>query len=131
MKFLLSIAVLATFLSFLPAQTSVRIQSASKRAFNSTPTNSILVANQQARLISVVGYNAGPDQWVFIFNTNTIQGANAQPTMPPIKVLSHTQFSVDYMGGKVMSSGIFIGNSTTPITLTNGANDFFYEVNFD
>jgi hypothetical protein len=85
-----------------------------------------VIKGSAGTLLSLVGYNAGPDQFIQIHNTTTVPVNTAVPIYS-IKVAAGTNFTLDVpISGMPFTTGISVCNSTTQATKTLGSTDCWF-----
>jgi hypothetical protein len=91
---------------------------------------SILVSSSESRLFGFSGYNSGAAQFVLVFDATALPADGAAPDMV-IPVAATSLFSA-YFGsvGRWMYQGIVLCNSSTGPTLTIGAADCWFDVQY-
>ena len=78
------------------------------------------------RLISLIGYNSGPAQFVQVFNSATVPANGTAPAIC-FAVQAASNFSLDLVAtGFPFTTGISVSNSSTVPTKTAGASDIFF-----
>lgn len=106
------------------------------------PLNSTSLAYENSRIIKsgagtcfgLSGYNSGPTQWIHLFDGNAVPAAGAIP-VAIVKAVTVANFSIDWgtfgsRWGRAFSRGIIACNSTTGPTLTIGAADCWFDVQY-
>lgn len=92
--------------------------------------NSILVKSGVAKCFGFQGYNSGAAQFVLVFDAKDVPSAGAIPVLV-IPVAATSLFS-GYFGsiGRSFDHGIVLANSSTGPTLTIGAADCWFDVQY-
>lgn len=83
---------------------------------------SLVVKGSAGTLMSVVGYNAGPAQFLQVHNAASLPANTAVP-LCVIAVPAQSNFSMEWKLGLPCSTGIVISNSSTAPTKTIGSAD--------
>lgn len=87
-----------------------------------------LVKTGPCTMVSLVGYNSGPTQFIQVHNTSTAPAPGAVPTYFFV-VPTANNFSLDIpISGAPLSNGLSVNCSSTGPTLTPGSNNVFYTV---
>jgi hypothetical protein len=81
------------------------------------------IATRDATLLSLIGYNNGPDQFLQLHDSAAAPATGAVPLFTS-KVPGGQPFSLDVP--MKFSNGIHVTNSTTAATLTLGAADMWF-----
>lgn len=92
--------------------------------------SSLVVAAGRRRLFGFQGFNSGAAQFVLLFDDDAVS-ANGELARLVVSVAAASNFSV-YFGstGRWHERGIVLCNSTTEPTLTIGAADCFFDVQY-
>ena len=77
------------------------------------------------------GYNEGPDQWLFFYDLAAVAAPGSTPRFK-MRIASDENFGLS-LGGYpwIFQNGIYICNSTTKPSLTLGAADCNFNVQYD
>lgn len=111
----------------LETLTGVRDSNASPKKY----VNFLAVKGARGRLYGVTGYNAGPAQFLHIFDQATapIDGASPEIVLP---LATLSSFTLDFgLRGRHFVNGIVISNSTTDAQRTLGALNLWLDVQYD
>jgi len=92
--------------------------------------NNRVVSSGAARLFGFQGYNSGAAQFVLVFDRSVVPGAGAVPAI--IIPAAATSIFSAYFGsvGRWFNAGIVLCNSSTGPTLTIGAADCWFDVQY-
>ncbi len=114
--------------TILAIGSGVAYEAPASKAFSSALSNRLLAKSGAGTLFGMNGYNNYTgQQYVHIYD-NVNSGSNLISTF---LVDGSDNFSIDFgMKGISMASGIFVCNSLTPVSLTNGGNDLFITVSY-
>lgn len=83
------------------------------------------------RIFGFTVYNSsGSDQFILLFDGNTIPADGAFPDVSPFKVLAHNTLGVNWIPGRWFRSGCVLCNSSTAPTKTAGAADCLFDVQY-
>lgn len=98
---------------------------------SSVALESSRVAKSTAGIIfNVIGYNAGPEQFIHIYNSAAVPASGAIPVVVQ-KVATGSNFEIQFgSDGIYLTDGVCVGNSTTLATRTAGALDCFFSVSY-
>lgn len=91
--------------------------------------NSRVVKNASGTLFSFSGVNTGPAQYIQVHNTTSLPANGAVPKLV-LRVATNSNFTWTCNFGKSFDTGIVICNSTTKATLTIGAADCWFNVEY-
>lgn len=89
-------------------------------------TNILVPSIGPAVLLSLFGYNSGPTQWIQIFDTKTTPSNGDKPLHTFVALTADNFSAIIPLTGLPCGKGVFILNSTTGPTLTQGAADCWF-----
>lgn len=96
----------------------------------STAYSDSLAVPTAKKLVEVRGYNSGPVQFVQIHNTTSKPENDAVP-LETYKMLSNRSFSITPQRELTLDAvGVTLVNSTTGETLTSGADDVWFIIDY-
>jgi hypothetical protein len=91
--------------------------------------SSLVAKNKEGILYSIMGFNSGPAQFIFVHDDTGPPANGAVPSGPIFAVPTNSNFSLDFGDrGRLYRKGICICNSTTSPTYTAGAANCWFEV---
>jgi hypothetical protein len=89
------------------------------------------VKGARGQLYGLTGYNAGPAQFLHIYDAADIPAAGTKPEIV-LPIAAASAFTLDYgLRGRHFLNGIVIGNSTTDATRTQGLQNLWLDVQYD
>lgn len=110
----------------------MRVQGATAR-YPTTSTNafaaSAIATTAPARLYSISGFNAGPAQYIQLFDLTAVPVDTTVPLLS-FPILATGWWYFDWQDGLPMHLGIVVTNSTTGTTKTLGAADNQFVVTY-
>lgn len=104
-------------------------------AKSTTLAASLIAKNAAGTLMSVCGYNSGPNQWIQVHNSTTVPANGAVP-LAVISVPSQSSFFFEWQKGLPCGTGIVLCNSygadpsTAVAQKTIGSNDCFFTATY-
>jgi hypothetical protein len=92
--------------------------------------SSLVGKSSKGEFFGVHGYNNGADQWIMIFDASSLPVDGTTPKLR-FKVDAQSNFfGTQDLLSYAMQTGIVVANSTTAETLTNGAADCLFHVDW-
>jgi hypothetical protein len=127
------IAVTGVDMSGVTVNTATNVSatmSAASLAFTSQWTNNLIVKASAGTLLTLNGYNSGPAQFIQLFNSAAVPGANTTPICV-ISVLETNNFSVDFNSyGLPFSTGMVAACSTVASGFTVGSTNCWFTATY-
>jgi len=109
---------------------NVKIIGADQATDSGAPVASLVVVTGPAKLYSVMIFNTGPSQYYMVFDAAALPADGTVPKVPPIKVLTDSQGSIDFGDGRQFNAGIVVCNSSGATSKAIGAADSFLSVTY-
>lgn len=95
------------------------------------PENAFLATAGARELHIFFGYNEGPDQWLFFYDRGTPASNGSKPRFK-MRIAADENFGLSLSGYPwIFQNGIYICNSTTKTTLTLGAANCNFSIQYD